>query len=287
VKLESIKLRTLANHRVAGQHDGRKQDKVFSMIRAWLDLPPAGIFASLALLYFGMLVILAVVTFRSPLTRPLQSLNGIVAPFYGSVAILFALLTSFLANDISERDRLALRSVQIEASELRNVHTLSVASVSDMRNIRAALKAYVTSTVSDEWPAMGAMRLSPRTTAAYDELLRQISQPGIARASGTAVHAALLSAAVRAGTARNDRLALATDHTSDLKWLVVIVLGLFTQVAIGLVHLERQRSFIAALVLFSCAVVVTLGTMALQEYPFDGALQLSPAPIQALQSLSD
>lgn len=257
------------------------------MIRAWLDLSPVGIFASLMLLYFGMVVILTLVTFRSPLARPLQSLNGIVAPFYGSVAILFALLTGFLANDVSERGRLALRSVQIEAGELRNVHTLSVASLSDMRTIRASLKAYVTSAVSDEWPAMGAMSLSPRTTAAYDELLREVSEPTIAKVSGPAVHIALLSAAVRAGTARNDRLALASDHTNDLKWLVVIVLGLFTQAAIGLVHLERPRAFVAALVLFSGAVVVTLGTIALQEYPFDGALQLSPAPIQALQSLSD
>lgn len=257
------------------------------MIRAWLDLSPAGIFASLLLLYFGMLAILAVVTFRSPLARPIQSLNGIVAPFYGSVAILFALLTGFLANDVSERGRLALRSVQIEAGELRNVHTLSVASPSDMRAIRAALKTYVTSAVADEWPAMGAMRLSPHTTIAYDELLREISDPTIGRDSGPAVHVALLSAAVRAGTARNDRLALASDHTNDLKWLVVIVLGLFTQVAIGLVHLERPRAFIAALVLFSSAVVVTLGTIALQEYPFDGALQVSSTPIQALQSLSE
>ena len=257
------------------------------MIRAWLDMHPVGLFLTLAILSYGMVLLLAVIAFRSPLTRPLHSIQGIVAPFFGAVAILFALLTGFLANDISDRDRLAQRTVQTEAGELRNVHTLSVASVSDMQSIRAALKAYVTSIVSEEWPAMNTERPSSNTEAAYDALLREVSQPGLSKASGQAVHAALLNAAVRAGTARNVRLALASDHTNDLKWLVVIVLSLFTQVAIGLVHLDKPRAFVASLTIFASAVLVTLGIIAMQEYPFAGAFRISPAPIAALQSLSN
>lgn len=257
------------------------------MIRAWLDMSPAGIFLLLIILNFGTVLLLALLAFRSPLVRPLQSLNGIVAPFFSAVAILFALLTGFLANDISDRGRQALRTVQAEAGELRNVHTLSIAAASDMQSIRVTLKAYVASIVNDEWPAMDALRPSPTTATAYDELLREVSQPSLSRASGQAAHSALLNATVRAGTARNVRLALASDHTNDLKWLVVIVLSLFTQVAIGLVHLERPRAFIASQVIFAGAVVMTLGIIALQEYPFEGTFQVSPAPIAALQALSD
>jgi hypothetical protein len=101
------------------------------------------------------------------------------------------------------------------------------------------------------------------------------------------VHAALLNATVRLGTARHDRLSIAADHTNDLKWLTVIILGLFTQVAIGLVHLERIRAFVTALVVFSSAAVVALGIVALQEYPFYGAFKLSPAPIAQVQSWPD
>lgn len=257
------------------------------MIRAWLNMYPTGIFTSLVALYFGMALLLALLTFRSPLKRPLQSLTGVVAPFFGAVAILFALLTGFLANDVSDRGRQAYHSVQTEAGELHNLHTLSIAAASDMSTIRKAIKAYVTSVVADEWPAMYDMRLSPPTTAAYDDLLREVSNPALAKASGQAVHAALLTSALRIGTARNDRLALSADHTNDLKWLVVMALGLITQVAIALVHLDKPRAFIVSLVVFSTAVVVTLGIIALQEYPFDGTFQVSPAPIAALQSLSE
>ncbi|HEY4204688.1 MAG TPA: hypothetical protein VGM35_06695, partial [Xanthobacteraceae bacterium] len=63
------------------------------MIRAWLDMHPVSLFLTLAILSYGMVLLLAVIAFRSPLTRPLHSIQGIVAPFFGAVAILFALLT--------------------------------------------------------------------------------------------------------------------------------------------------------------------------------------------------
>jgi hypothetical protein len=257
------------------------------MIRAWLDLSATGIFVSLFVLYFGVAALLTVITFCWPLARKTQSLNGIVAPFFGSVAILFALLTGFLASDVGDRNRHAYRTVQAEAGELHNIYTLSIAAVSDMRAIRTALKAYVSSVVSQEWPAIADGLTSPNTDVLYDGLLREVSTPSIAKASGNAIQSALLNATIRLGTARNERLALSADHTNDLKWIMVILLGLFTQVAIALVHMERPRAFIASLALFSGAVVVTLGIIALQEYPFYGAFQISPAPIEALQSLSE
>ncbi len=255
------------------------------MIRAWLDLSAFGIFAVLIALYFGTALVLSLVTFKSPLKKPLQSLNGVVAPFFGSIAILFALLTGFLANDVSDRNRQAVRSVQTEAGELHNLYTLSVASISDMSTIRAKWEAYVNSVVAQEWPAMAHNHLSPQTYAAYDDLLKEVSNPAIAKSAGQAVHTALLNSAVRVGTARSDRLALAVDTTNDLKWIVVIVLGIFTQIGIALVHLDRPRAFIAALVVFSSAAIVALGFIALQEYPFYGPLQISAAPIEAQKSL--
>lgn len=257
------------------------------MIRAWLDLPSLGIFATLALLYFGTALVLTALTFRSPLAAPIKSLSGIVAPFFSSVAILFGLLTGFLANDVGDRGRQAVRAVQTEVGELRNLYTLSVASASDMGVIRVALKAYVTSTVHDEWPSIVHGETSPRTDAAYDSLLREISDPAITRDASAAVHAALLSAAIRVGTARNDRHSLSVDHTNTLKWSSVLLLGLITQIALALVHLERPRAMLVALMVFGCGAVVALGLIALQEYPFEGAFQVSPEPFERLLALSE
>lgn len=257
------------------------------MIRAWLELSTFGIFATLTMLYYGTALILTGLASHRGLAPRVMTLHGIVAPFFSSVAILFALLTGFLAADVGDRNRLAIRAVQTEAGELRNVHTLSIASASDMAAIRVALKAFVTSDVREEWPSMLSGEPSPRTSAAYDSLLREISDPSITRDASGAVHTALLAAAVRAGTARSDRLSLATDHTNNLKWISVLLLGLITQLGLCLVHLDRPRAMLTALLVFGTGAIVALGLIALQEHPFEGAFRVSPAPLERLLALPE
>lgn len=250
------------------------------MIHAWLDLPTMALFAALILFYALTAAIISWLCFGSPLRRKIHTLTGVVAPFFGAAGILFALLTGFLAADIGNRNRQAWRAVQGESSAAASIYTLSIASVSDMAGIRAALRDYLQSVVTDEWPHMTVNGGSSKTETALSMLLAELSHPKIATEAGQAVHNALLNTALRVRDARSDRLALASDRTNDLKWAVVLILGVITQVAIGLVHLERPRAQVAAIVVFSTAAVVALGLIALQEQPFYGAIRISPAPLQ-------
>ena len=255
------------------------------MIETWLDWPAAGIFAALVALYGLSAAAIAWLSYGATAGPSARRLDGVVAPYFGAVGILFALLTSFLAGDIGDRNRQAARAVQAESGELRNVFTLSVASASDMRAIRAAWADYVKAVIDDDWKAMERGEQAASVNAAYDALLREVSDPKIATEAGAAVHEALLNAAVRVGTARSDRLALASDRTNELKWMMVLILGVMTQVAIGLVHLQKRDAQIAALVVFSIAAVVTLGLIAMQERPFAGTVSVAPAPLQELLKL--
>ncbi len=256
-----------------------------NLIETWPDLPAPGVFGVLAALYLTSGVLIAVVAFGSGPAPRLQKFDGVVAPFFGAVSVLFALLTGFLASDISDRNRQATRAIQAEVSELRNVFTLSVASASDMKQIRADWAAYVKAVVTDEWKAMTEGESAPSASAAYDEMLREVSAPKIATESGAAVHTALLSAAVRVGTARSDRLSLASDNTSVLKWSMVLMLGVMTQISLALVHLTKRNAQMAALTVFSVAAVLSLGLIALQEHPFAGPVRLDAAPLQELLKL--
>ncbi|MFZ5736705.1 MAG: DUF4239 domain-containing protein [Pseudomonadota bacterium] len=256
------------------------------MIHAWLDLPPFGTFVTLAILYYGVAALLITVVFASPLRGPIARFQGVVAPFFSSVAVLFGLLTGFLGYDVAERNRQATRAVQAEAGELQNVYTLSVAAASDMRDIRVALKAYADSVLKNEWPTVNGVA-APSTSLAYDRMLNEISAPAITRDSGAAVHVALLSAAVRVGTARNTRISLSTDRTSDLKWISVMLLGVITQVALALVHLDKPRPMLAALTVFATGAIVALGLIALQEDPFSGIFRVSAVPLEHVLSLPD
>lgn len=257
-----------------------REERRDSMLDAWFNLPVAAMFVALAAPYALITAAIWWLTFHSPLRKKVQTLTGVVAPFFGSVAILFALLTGFLANDVADRTRAATRALLGESDGLYAVQMLSLSAASDMSGIRDALRNYAASVIADEWPQMVDIGRAAKTEAAYGDLLREVSDPNIARDAGQAIHSALINAVSRIGSARSDRLALSADSTSQYKWITVFILAAITQIAIGLVHLDKPRAQLAALTVFSAAVVIALGLIALQEQPFAGVLQVSPAPIR-------
>ncbi|HET9904025.1 MAG TPA: hypothetical protein VFQ27_10040 [Xanthobacteraceae bacterium] len=255
------------------------------MVEALLDLPPAGVFAALALFYGAIAAFIVWLDFHSPLRKAIHRLQGVVGPFTASVSVLFALLTGFLAADVGERNRQAVYAVTAEREAALTLHALSEAATTETETVRAALRHYLAAAVSDEWPRMAENRESARTDGALAGLVRAAADPAVLRATGPSVAGAMVEAVTRLARARSTRLSLSADRTNDLKWLTVLALGVISQISLALVHLERRPAQSAALALFSIAVVIALWLIALQENPFDGPIQVSPAPLQKALSM--
>jgi len=251
------------------------------MIDAWLDLPTFGLFAVLILFYGITMAIIVWLCGFSSLRPRILTLTGVVAPFFTAASVLFALLTGFLGNDVGDRNRQAWRAANAEASAASAIHTLSIAAKSDTQDIRAALRDYLQSVIKDEWPHLGTHGALAKTDEAYARLLGEVSDPNIATAAGQPVHAALLNAVLRLAEARSTRVSLSSDRTNDLKWISVLILGVITQISLAMVHLEKPRAQLVAILLFSAAAIVALGLIALQEQPFDGAIRIGPDAVAA------
>lgn len=252
------------------------------LIELWLDQPVWLMLATLAGFFCltGLLV-------RWLISHPFaSSLSGVVAPFFGSVAILFALLTGFLASDAWERNRQASRAMLTERDALVAVHDLSTAARSDMAEIRSIVARYLDLVVREEWPLLKDGRSSQQAAEALRELLRELSDPALTAEAGQVTHAALLEQSMRARSARSDRLVLTEQHSDHPKWWTVLLLAWLTQLALALVHLDKPRAQAAALVVFSVAALVALGLVAIKERPFDGPLALQPKPlVEALAAM--
>lgn len=154
------------------------------MLNTWFNLPLGVLFAAAAVPYVVTALIIFWASHASPFRARVQSLTGVVAPFFGSVAILFALLTGFLANDVSERNHQATRALLVETDGLHTVQALSVAAITEMSAIREALRAYAQSVLKDEWPHIVDDGRAPKTETAFADLLKKVSDPTIARSSG-------------------------------------------------------------------------------------------------------
>jgi hypothetical protein len=255
------------------------------VINAWLELPAWPLLGVLVVFYTASGAVIAWLAAASPLSPWIRSFTGVVAPFIATVSVLFSLLTGFLASDIADRNRQAWRAVNGEASAIVMLNTLSLAAVSDMAAIRGQLRTYVDSVLTAEWASMAEGRRSPPTGAALRELLRQAADPAIARDAGQTVNATVLNAVIRIRDARADRLALASDQTNEMKWLTVLVLGVVTQIAVALVHLDKPRAKVAAMAVFTLGAIIALGLVALQEYPFSGQMRISPVPLEKALAL--
>ncbi|MGU3359681.1 hypothetical protein ACLBWX_05030 [Methylobacterium sp. M6A4_1b] len=255
------------------------------ILSLWLDLPVwlifttlAGVFAAFA----GSLVLLTNLRWTRPALLYLGL--GMVPAYFTAISTMLALLTGFVASDAWERQRQAARIVQSERSSLLAVNDLSLATVSDMREIRIALVAYAEALVADEWPKMTDGMSSLKASVALGQLMAVAADPKH-HVSGQAAHALLLEVVMNLRTARGERLALSDAQGDQSKWLNLMVLASLTLVAIGIVHLERPVAQVTSLTLFSIAMVTTLGVVALHERPFDGPMAMSSAPIERARTV--
>jgi hypothetical protein len=246
----------------------------------WLDMPVWGVFLSLAVAFAISAFLVHWLCFGHWNRARAMGLSGVVAPFFGSIAVLFSLLTGFLANEVWDRNRQATRAILAERDGLLAVHAISVATGSDMDDIRAAAQRYAEILVQDEWPRMLEQESSVLAGQALLDLLGKVSNPQIGIDAGAAAQGALFDTVLKLRSARDDRLSMSGDRTDRTKWAAVLILALITQTAIGIVHLERPKAQLAALSIFSAAVVITLGLIAIRERPFDGPLRFSSDPVQ-------
>ena len=248
-----------------------------SWFTAWLGWPVIAIFASLATFFFGVAGLMVWLSFRSRLSGRIQSIKGVVAPFFGSTAIIFGLLIAFLSNDIWERNRQAERTVFTESDTLIALYSLSAASGSANPGLRSAIRGYVSSVVEDEWPRLAMQQRSAKADAALNALLREVALS--ANSKDASVQRTMLEMALRVRAAHEDRIAISNDRTVVTKWAAVLLLALITQVAVALVHLEKPRPQAAALGIFTAAAVLLLGLLAIHEAPFEPPVFIPPGPI--------
>jgi len=246
-----------------------------SIIGTWLELPVRPLLLLLAAFYFATGTIIHLLSFYGPTGRWCANFKGVVGPFFTSVTVIFGLLAGFVAGDVWRRSAEAGRVVCAEANDLLALYWLTPETDRDAATIRSLIRAYVESVLRQEWPRMHDGEGAPDTEAALGALLKQILNRSEQGSISQAIDRTRLDAALALRTTRADRLLLAGDRTDELKWATILLLAVVAQLAIAVVHLERRYPQIGALAIFSGAVVIALGLVALQERPFAGPLQIS------------
>jgi hypothetical protein len=241
-------------------------------------------YAGLALVGTGLACLLLARLLVAPDWRPrLAAIEGVAPPFVGVIGMLFALTLAFLANDTWAAHDRAIGAVTREADALSAIGALATALPAPERAaVDRAIADYVRGAVEVEWPKLAHRATDPATGATLERLLGLAAAPTTGAALGSAVHARLLGEVMVVRDARDARVSLSQTHVNPLKWLGMAFLGLVTLIAVAIVHIDRPRAAIVAMLLFAAAAAPTAAIVLVQGNPFQAPTTVSPAPIAAL-----
>ena len=253
------------------------------MIDLWLDTGTAGILLIPFIVLYAIAAAIVWLTHLSPARTFFASCIGIAGPFFVSVAVLFSLFAVFLASEVWRQAERAQTAVAEEADGIRTILRLAETAGEAARPLRSAVVAYTNSVLTDEWVAMREGAMASQSLGAIRALAQAIVAPEIVAATPITVHQAMVDAFVDIRHARMEREAVTARHGASLNWLGMIVLGVLTQVAVAVVHLDRLRPQALALFVFTTAFAATVALIGLHERPFSH-LTIDDAPLRAAVS---
>jgi hypothetical protein len=208
------------------------------------------------------------VTHKSPARPFFASCIGIPGPFFGSVALLFALFAAFLANDVQRRGANAEAAVFREGDSIKTMLRLAEAVGKDAEPIKRAARDYLRFVLEEELPEMRRHGAVPNKLGE----MRSLSVAVLTAQVPPAVQAAMLESLVGVREARLVRRTLSGDISSPYYWFAVIMLGVLTQVAVAVVQLDKLRPQALALFVFTTAFATTVAFIGIGERPFSGRM---------------
>lgn len=207
-------------------------------------------------------------TQKSAMAQRIQSYKGLVAPYFVSIGLLFSLFAVFLANEIwiraQDQAHERIRSLEYEAGGLQSLQQIAVALGDSGAAIRAAVADYIEISMTEEQKAS-----SGPASSSIDDALQRIADAILGSDLVEGGHAIaqtqLLESYREILRARADR-SLLSDYQRDIyKWSGMVLLGVVTQIAIGMVHIENKKAEAAGLFLFTVAFVATIVMLVLSE----------------------
>lgn len=211
-----------------------------------------------------------------------RSLEGVAPPFINIIGVLFGLTLAFLANDTwSAHDR-AMNAVYREADALRSIAALAVTLPEPLRErVHGAISRYAQAS-ADEWPRLAQRTEAREVVGRGDALLGLLASAEVGEEAGDNVQALMLRKATEIRSDRDLRVALSQTHVNPLKWIGMAFLGFLTLVSVAVVHVERPRAALVAVVLFALAAAPTAAIVLVQGNPFQSPSWVTPAPIEAV-----
>lgn len=221
----------------------------------------------------------------SPARRIFHACRGLETPVLSVVAVMFALLSAFMASEVWARRGQAVAVVQTEVGGLRSMLRVANALGPAAAPLREAALDYTRLVIEREWPDLARRQPHDVSAAATQRFYDLLLADGALQAMSPTGLAMAREALSHLREARTQRLRLAASSIAPGNWLALCVMAFLTQAALCAIHMGKPRPMLLAMALFSAGAGTLLAMLALNDEPFFGFAAVTEAPFR--QILSD
>lgn len=235
-----------------------------------------------------------VVVYKTRLLNHLLTVP-LVPPFLALPAIMFAFLMGFMSAESWQNFSNARSSLINEASAVSRLINIPIKPPEYQVRAKALLKAYLETSLSDEWSGLH----NEASSAKASELLNQL-EINVWNARANCVQGAASAACMDSiptttfikgiddlRNAREQRLSLGHEVGINYKWALVILLGLISAISVAAVHRHDRRTGTIALILFCLSLWVAFSMVSLHINPYKWRHTIAPTPLVNLLETLD
>jgi hypothetical protein len=193
------------------------------------------------------------------------------------LAVVFGLITGFLAAQVWSDTERANAAVTREAGALDSVVLLAAAFPDTEKQIRALVRRHIDEAVTHEWPAMARQEttLAMMNAADREAVELMLATPPQNNAQ-TIAQRAMVEALQTALDARRERIIISRSKINWVKWTVVLILAGLVVTTIAIIHCDNRLTAALAMSMFSIGIVACVVLIASHNRPFTGEISVSP-----------
>lgn len=244
--------------------------------------------ASFLIIIFVIIAIAVIITsiFLSPKTRPLMlQCEGVVAPFFGLPAVLFALLSALMGSSIWENYSIASQAIKTESQGL--IQIISLASmIPELKdnNLANATRIYAKSILNEEWQTLTSDRKDASKTVEKFIAMRSDLFKAANQLNNNAESKVLMNAFQTVNNARSIRLAYASFDIHPIRLSGILLLAVLILLTVAFIHVAKPKSLVVAMFIATATVLIPISLIILTfSSPYVGVISISNKPYLLIQ----
>lgn len=195
------------------------------------------------------------------------------------VGVVFAVLLAFVFSEAWGQYNEAARAIDLEVSSMHGVAILAATlDPAQANTILVAQLAYLQAVAYQEWPNLARNRIEDGETD--NELQVLLRDAGNLRMTGLDQQdkkTEILSLLAQAHMQRETRIFEANSGIPVPLWCVLIAFTIMLTLFVSFSAIQYMTTAVTMVACFTAAIVAILVLARLLDYPFEGALALSPA----------